>query len=295
MVRLAFASLTENLDIWSLPIDANQGKVVGDLQQLTQDSAADFHPALSPDGSKMVFISSRSGNKEVWIKDLRTGEDSALTASRSNNWLPLFSPDGSRVSFAESPAWNVYIAPSAGGAPEMVCEGCGEATGWSSDGKRIIGNTVDGQAWVMDLASRRKTDLLATRHWIATDNFSPDDRWFSFIDATSWRGHIAPVRDVPVAESAWIEIMDDEAKAWSPDGKMVYVYSFRDGYGCIWAQRLDPATKRPIGAPFAVFHSHNARRSLANQEDLQVFVGRDKMVFSMGERTGNIWLAEFKP
>lgn len=295
-VRVAFASLTENLDIWSLPIEPNQGKVVGELERLTSDAGADFHLALSPDISKMVWVSARSGAQEIWIRDLRTGEDSALTATRALKYAPRFSPDGSKVSFAESPAWNVYIMPSMGGAPEMVCEGCGEATDWTLDGKHIIGNGVDGQAWVLDVALRRKTDLLKTRLWIATGFFSPDGRWFSFLDGASWRMYEAPFQaESPIGESAWIAIMDGTEGSWSPDGQLVYGFSGRDGNRCIWAQRLDPATKRPVGPPFAVFHSHNARISLSNQAEIGLAIGRDRIFFNMGERTGNIWMAEFKP
>jgi hypothetical protein len=179
----------------------------------------------------------------------------------------------------------------------MVCEGCGEATDWSSDGKRIIGNTADGRAWALDLTSRRKADLLATHHWVATDTFSPDNRWFSFVDVsygTGQRAYIAPVREVPVAESAWVYIIDGEVWAWAPDGNLLYAASGRDGHFCIWAQRLDAVTKRPLGVPFAVFHSHNARLSLANPKDFTLGVAGGKMLFSMGERTGNIWMAEWK-
>jgi serine/threonine protein kinase/Tol biopolymer transport system component len=293
VVRLAFANLTQNLAIWSLPIEPNQGRVTGELRRLTQEAADDFFPALSRDGSKMVWVSSRTGSQEVWIRDLRGGEESALTASRSVKYSPAFSPDGSKVSFSESPSWNVYIVPSAGGAPEMVCEGCGEATDWTPDGKRIIGNPVNGQAWILDLTSRRRTALLATRHWIATGEFSPDGRWFSFLDGSSSRGYVAPFQaESPIAESAWIAL---EADAWSPDGGLVYAFSGRDGFRCIWAQRLDPATKQPVGAPFAVFHSHNARISLSNQTDVGLAIGPDKMLFNMGEHTGNIWMAEWKP
>ena len=38
----------------------------------------------------------------MWIKDLRTGQESALTGSGSVKWQPTFSPDGSLVGFAES-------------------------------------------------------------------------------------------------------------------------------------------------------------------------------------------------
>jgi hypothetical protein len=48
-----------------------------------------------------------------------------------------------------------------------------------------------------------------------------------------------------------------------------------------------------VGDPFAVFHSHGTRRSIENQTHPEWFVGRDQALFSMGERTGNIWLAEW--
>jgi len=297
-VRVAFASLSQNVDIWSLPIEPDQGKVVGELQRLSQDAAVDFHPALSPDGTRMVFISGRTGHEEIWVKDLRTGEDSVLTASRSNKWLPRFSRDGSKVSFSsyENKKWNGYVVPATGGAPEMICGDCGEATDWSADGKRIIGNTVSGRVWLLELASRRMTELFAhPGRWLATGRFSPDERWIALLDGRSWHSYIAPFQgEAPIPESALIATTEGLMLYWSPDGTLLYGHSRRDGYTCFWAQRLDPATKRPIGAPFAIYHSHNARVSLANQSELHLFVGRDKIVFSMGERTGNIWMAEFR-
>jgi serine/threonine protein kinase len=297
--RVAFASFTENPEVWSLPIQPNQGRVTGEPKQLTHDAVGDFMPSISRDGSKIVFVSTRPGQQEVWTKDLRTGQESALTATHVQKWDPKFSPDGSKIAFAEfgqSSDWNVFVVPSTGGVPEMVCRQCGEVTDWSLDGKRIIGNTVDGKAWVLDLASRHKSDLLATRRWTATDKFSPDGRWFGFMDAGSSGKHayIAPASESPVPESAWIAVMDGETQGWSPDGNLLYATSWRDGYACIWAQRLQPVTKQPVGEPFAVFHSHSARLSFSNQIERTVGVGSNKVVFSMGERTGNIWMAEWK-
>ncbi len=41
-------------------------------------------------------------------------------------------------------------------------------------------------------------------------------------------------------------------------GTRVYFTSTRDGYLCIWAQRLDPVTKHPLGPPFAYEHFHDS-------------------------------------
>jgi hypothetical protein len=63
-------------------------------------------------------------------------------------------------------------------------------------------------------------------------------------------------------------------------------------YHCIWTQRLD-AANRPAGAPFAVYHLHSARRSTAilPLDDTDLFVGRDQLLVSLSEMTGNIWSA----
>jgi len=118
-------------------------------------------PSISRDGSKIVFVSTRPGQQEVRTKDLRTGQESALTATRIQKWDPQFSPDGSQVAFGAEDD-NIFVMSSSGGAPELVCKQCSEVTDWSADGKRIIGNTGTGHAWIVDLVSRHKTDLLAT-------------------------------------------------------------------------------------------------------------------------------------
>src|SRR5207302_4197523 len=49
--RIAFASLVENLNIWSLPINANQARVSGEVQPLTREASGDYLPAVSADGA----------------------------------------------------------------------------------------------------------------------------------------------------------------------------------------------------------------------------------------------------
>ena len=65
---------------------------------------------------------------------------------------------------------------------------------------------------------------------------------------------------------------------------------------CLWAQRLDPTTKRPEGPPYAVYHVHGTRLSMANMDltYLDLSVARDKVVFNMSELTGNVWLAKLE-
>jgi dipeptidyl aminopeptidase/acylaminoacyl peptidase len=128
--------------------------------------------------------------------------------------------------------------------------------------------------------------------------FSPDDHWVLFSATMLGRARIfvAPFRNAGlVPEREWIAITDsawDDKPRWSPDGNILYFISQRDGFRCIWAQRLNDR-KRPVGPAIPIFHAHEARRSLANVGfgDLGISVARDKIVFNSSERTGNLWMA----
>jgi eukaryotic-like serine/threonine-protein kinase len=119
-----------------------------------------------------------------------------------------------------------------------------------------------------------------------------DGRWIIFardLGRTRKQLMIAPVRDgVAGKEPEWIAVTDgthnDSGPQFSPDGNTAYFISQRDGYHCIWAQRLESATKRPVGEAFGYEHFHDA-----SQKDLDGFWGgdgdlgiaRDKIIFSL--------------
>jgi tricorn protease-like protein len=192
--------------------------------------------------------------------------------------------------------------PTSGGEAERVCQDCRLANGWSHDGKRILYELLAARAVVLvDVASGQKTEILKhAKFGLSRGRFSPDDRWISFhsITPTTRRIFVAPFHGAAVIpEDQWIPITDGQAMdryaSWSPDGNLLYFLSEREGFRCIWAQRLDPATKHPLGAAFPVRHFHTSRRSLMTIGDplsMGMSVGLDKLVFSMVERTGNIWM-----
>jgi len=133
--------------------------------------------------------------------------------------------------------------------------------------------------------------------------FSPDGRWITFNAVTAHRSRIYIAQfseGRPVPASEWIAITNgepwDDNPRWSPDGNTLYSTAEGDGFRCISAQRLEPATKRPKEPPIAIYHSHHARRSLLNVELrlLKISVARDKIVFTMSERTGNIWMTKLQ-
>ncbi|MGH9628855.1 MAG: hypothetical protein ACRD7E_11070, partial [Bryobacteraceae bacterium] len=76
--HIAFASLAENIDIWSLTVNTNRPTPGGILSRLTDAQGTDLHASISRDGRKMVFRSNRSGKWDIWSKDLETGSEGLL-------------------------------------------------------------------------------------------------------------------------------------------------------------------------------------------------------------------------
>jgi hypothetical protein len=186
--------------------------------------------------------------------------------------------------------------------PQKIAGGpgaCGYPWGWSSDGKRLSYNCPSGgPVHVFHTESGESTQVLEQQ--IYHVSFSPDDRWLVFgqhypngrerLFVSPYDGKSQP------QEKDWLPVTDggafDAYPEWSPSGNLLYFVSDRDGFRCLWTQRLAPGTKRLVGSTAPIYHSHTSRRSLLNVavNALEISVARDKIAVPMGELTGNIWM-----
>jgi hypothetical protein len=69
----------------------------------------------------------------------------------------------------------------------------------------------------------------------------------------------------------------------------LYFSSLEHKQPCIWAQRLHPESKQPVGEPVRVFGTRRLSRS---EQRWPYGLGPDWIYLSVEERTSNIWLAE---
>ncbi len=311
---MVFASGTSNTNLWSIPIDTNAAHVTGERQSLTQvEGINDDSPSLSQDGKKVAFF---SGDR-LAVKDLVTGRESELAEHvlLSRGTGPQISPDGSVVAYyvfnkARTEA-DLYLIPSAGGTSRRVCQDCGSPKGFLSDGTHVLTQkgafgTGFAQIELVDLASGKMSDVLRDpQHNLWNPYYSWDDKWMGLLmqigaDGEHFRIYLTPVENfVPAGPDHWIQITSgeyhDDHQQFSPDGNTVYFTSNCDGFTCIWAQRLNPATKHPVGAPFPIQHFHGSQRNYAgisSSNDIEVNVARDKIVTNLDEVHSDIWMME---
>lgn len=80
-------------DIWTVP---SKG---GTAHLLVSHSATEMRPLYSPDGTKLAFTSTRTGNGDIYVLTLATGELARLTYSDSLDLLDAWSRDGKWLYF----------------------------------------------------------------------------------------------------------------------------------------------------------------------------------------------------
>jgi Tol biopolymer transport system component len=218
---------------------------------------------------------------------------------------PAISRDGTRVAYSlpQADKMPIFVVAAGGGTPEQVCGDCGEVKEWSPRGDQILYVTVRDPSGIGLLKFGSPPDHDWLRHpgyGIYGPRQSSDGRWIAFNGRTDRlapaRVFVAKVEEAVVArEKDWIVVSDDgEAPTWSPDATLLYFWSAQDGSPCLWAQRLDPATKRPTGAPTSIQHFHS--RSLSSRNLYLgapgIAVARDRIVFNLGEHSGNVWMMD---
>jgi Tol biopolymer transport system component len=129
--RIAFSTESATFDLWTLDVDASSGRTRGEPRRVTNDAAADTRPMLSAGGRRLVFLSNRNGNVDVWTRDMETGKETALTATPAPEGWPVISPDGARVAYLTLPDETMYLVPFRGGVPEKLCGDCGRPMDWA--------------------------------------------------------------------------------------------------------------------------------------------------------------------
>ena len=148
-------------------------------------------PSWSPDGKRFAFTSTRHGNQELYVAEIKGGEWCRLTEDPAIDAHPSWSPDGKTIAFSTSRWGDLEIAliePDGSNLRRLTdSKGLDDYPAWSPDGRQIsFTSNRDGnlEIYVQPLEGSDPAGPVqnVTRH-PAIDNFpawSPDGR-ISFV------------------------------------------------------------------------------------------------------------------
>jgi dipeptidyl aminopeptidase/acylaminoacyl peptidase len=202
--RLAFSTPERRVSLMRVPLTG--GPKAGTTAFLPS-TRGEEDAALAPDGRRVAFCSSRSGDKHIWVCDVDGSGCRELPLPRGSvsSCSPSWSPDGRRLAFDAfiGDAVHIYVA-----APEA--------------------GTI--------------RPLTSTRTWDARPRWSRDGRSIYFCSNRSgdyqvWK---TPV-DVPNADAAAVQVTRNggtEAEE-SPDGYLYYTKGFSSTPWGIWRLPLE--------------------------------------------------------
>jgi len=173
-------------------------------------------PAWSPDGSKLAFSSSRSGDPDIYIVD-----QSGTNLKRLTNYKL---PD-------VSPAWN----------PKT-----GAQIAW------VSGRTDLPQIYTME-SDGTNVQRMTDQGYAVSPSWSPNGQFLAFSWIRHYGPGAPGAWDIYIMDIASKQIVQlthdggrNDFPSWSPDGRHIVFQSSRSGSEQIWTMLADGTNQKPL-------------------------------------------------
>jgi len=211
--------------------------------------------SMAADGRNVAFVSDRDGTQRIWVKQLATGEEVALTAGTDD--APRISPDSSSVLFVRRAerGLDLFRVPLIGGEPRRLASEVTSAV-WSPDGKQIALMRDDGgraRVILIPADGGEEKPLVENDGFLRSAAWSPNGARLVFdvaprVNTISGR----TISTVDVSSRTWREVYRipagslNSALRWDGDDALIFAWSpSQAGRSEVVLNRLELGGKTP--------------------------------------------------
>jgi Tol biopolymer transport system component len=232
-------------------------------RSITDSEAGDLEPSFDPRGDRIVFSSSRAGNRNLWLARPDGSEARPLTSGSAFDERPVFSPDGRQIAFVSdrSGQRGIWIISAEGGAPRLLTAAVAlDTLTWSRDARRVVYAVPGGD--LPHLVSVSVID--GTTEPILTPGPGVAPAWSPTADVIAYlEPATLPAQDPSSTPAAtlWLAFVDTHGRrrypnlpkqsfsngfvAWAPDGRrLAAVWNPASGVSSIWI--VEPEGREPL-------------------------------------------------
>ena len=312
--KLAFTGQSQHIQAWLFPFDASRGTLTGPGQPVTPTGMSAWRQSLSPDGKKLAFSCSHAGRSELWEMSLANSQMAPVVADDQVRDRPLWSPDGKRLAyfrynFLTHEARLILWSPETRNEELLADASDTGLFDWSPDGQSLLVTQVNketnlGEIWLQPITAAPNAQAAGRKivsdpaYDLSQPHFSRDGRWIVFQALRNLPTKLESSLYVTSASGGpWIPLTDgqhwDDKPRWSPNGRMIYFISGRNGFFNVWGNRFDPVQGKPLGEAFQVTKFKGPALMIPQHiPSVELSVNQNQLVVTMEQVSGSIWMLE---
>lgn len=203
----------------------------GEVRVITRQSSWTMASDWKPDGTRLVVLTRRDGNSEVYTMAADGSDLRRITNTRGDDYGPVWSPDGQRIAYGEDVGGGttqIFVCAGDGSNRVQLTTGAPGANGpmWSPDGTRIA-YIAGSNVMVMRSDGSNREILYTDGAEKEGCDWSPDGSQVMFMTKLTgiFKLHTVRVAD-RVAQAIPTGDIDAWVGCWSPDGSLIAFYSY---------------------------------------------------------------------